>query len=124
LILTLHQLQEQDGDKYPAIKTIYSKRAIIKNNICSFKINFYMSATEIKKQLHTYIDMINDETKLAILNEAAEVYAKNQPDILDLLTPEQLDRLKESIQQANEGKTISYEEVKKLSREWLRKSTK
>ena len=83
-----------------------------------------MSTTEIKKQLHTYIDMIDDETKLVMLNEAAEVYATNQPDILDLLTAEQLERLKESIKQANEDKTISHEEVKKLSGEWLKKNTK
>lgn len=80
-----------------------------------------MSATEIRKQLHAYIDMIDDEDKLEMLNEAAEVYATQQQDILDFLTPEQLERLNDSIKQADESKTISHEDVKKISREWLKK---
>ena len=81
-----------------------------------------MAKSEIKKQLHAYIDMIEDESQLEMLNEAAEAYAtKNQPDILDVLTNEQLERLKQSIQQINEGKVISHEEVIKISRQWVMK---
>ncbi len=79
-----------------------------------------MAKSEIKKQLHAYIDMIDDESQLEMLNDAAEAYAtKQQPDILDILTNEQLERLKQSIQQINEGKVISHEEVIKISRQWL-----
>ena len=47
-----------------------------------------MAKSEIKKQLHTYIDMIEDEGQLEMLNEAAEIYtARKQPDIVDFLTP-------------------------------------
>ena len=64
-----------------------------------------MAKSEIKKQLHAYIDMIEDESQLEVLHDAAEVYAtKKQPDLPDSLTPEQLLRLEESIKQANEGK--------------------
>jgi HJR/Mrr/RecB family endonuclease len=81
-----------------------------------------MAKSEIKKQLHAYIDMIEDESQLEMLNEAAAAYAtKNQPDILDVLTNEQLERLKQSIQQINEGKVISHEEVIKISRQWVMK---
>lgn len=80
-----------------------------------------MAKAEIKKQLHEFIDMIEDESHLQMLNEAAEVYATRQPDIIDLLTPEQLKRLEESINQADEGKLTSHEEVKKISSQWLTK---
>jgi predicted transcriptional regulator len=80
-----------------------------------------MAKAEIKKQLHEFIDMIEDESQLQMLNEAAEVYATKQPDIIDLLTPEQLSRLEESINQAEEGKLTPHEEVKKISSQWLTK---
>ncbi len=79
-----------------------------------------MDKTRIKKQLHNYIDMIEDESQLEMLNEAAETYAiKKKTDILDLLTGEQLERLEQAIQQVDEGKIISHEEVIKISRQWL-----
>ena len=80
-----------------------------------------MSIQEIKKQLHAYIDMIEDETELQMLNEAAEVYATSQPEILDLLSSEQQKRLDESIKQADEGKLVSHEEIMKQSKQWLMK---
>ena len=78
-----------------------------------------MAKAEIKKQLHEFIDMIEDESQLQMLNDAAEVYATKQPDIIDLLTPVQLKRLDESIKQAEEGKLTPHEEVKKISSQWL-----
>ncbi len=57
----------------------------------------------MKKQLHIYIDMIEDKDQLEMLNEAAEAYATKQPDILDLLTPEQLEKLKESHEEIRNG---------------------
>ncbi len=79
-----------------------------------------MAKAEIKKQLHAYIDLIEDEVQLEMLHEAAEVYAaKKQPDIIDSLTPEQLKRLQKSIMQADEGKLTPHEDVIKISKEWL-----
>ena len=83
-----------------------------------------MPTAEIKKKLHSYIDMIEDEVKLEMLNEAAEAYATNQPDVIDLLTPVQLNRLERSLKQADEGNTVSNEEVMKMSREWVKVHTK
>ena len=80
-----------------------------------------MAVDEIKRKLHSYIDAIEDETQLQLLNEAAEAYATRQPDIMDLLTPEQLSRLEKSVKQANEGKLTSHEEVMKLAKQWLTK---
>ncbi len=35
-----------------------------------------MNHPEIKKRLHDYIDMIEDESQLQMLSDGAEVYAK------------------------------------------------
>ncbi len=78
-----------------------------------------MALEHLKKQLHSYVDMIEDETQLQMLNEAAETYVTKKPDALDLLTPAQLQRLEESLKQADEGKLTPHEEVMKLSKQWL-----
>ena len=81
-----------------------------------------MAKSEIKRQLHAYIDMIEDESQLEILHDAAEVYVtKNQPDILDSLTPEQLARLQQSIKNADDGKLTPHEDVIKIAKQWLMK---
>lgn len=80
-----------------------------------------MSISDLKKKLHNYIEQIEDKTQLQLLNEAAQAYATQQPDIIDLLTPEQLKHLEASIKQADEGKVIPHDEVIKLSKQWLSK---
>jgi hypothetical protein len=79
-----------------------------------------MAKSEIKKQLHAYIDMIEDESQLEMLHDAAEKYVtKNQPDVPDSLTPEQLARLQQSIKDADEGKLTSQEDVLIISKQWV-----
>ena len=80
-----------------------------------------MASDNLKKQLHSYIDMIDDETQLQILHETAENYVTKPADILDLLTQDQLKQLEESLKQADENKLIPHEEVMKLSKQWLTK---
>lgn len=76
----------------------------------------------IKKQIHEYIDMINDESQLEILYETAEAYAKGEKrDILDSLGEKQLERLQESIKQADDGKLTPHEKVLQISKQWLTK---
>ena len=41
-----------------------------------------MSKSEIIKQLHEFIDKIEDESQLQMLNDAAKVYATKQEEIL------------------------------------------
>ncbi|MEJ7679939.1 MAG: hypothetical protein WKG06_19190 [Segetibacter sp.] len=67
-----------------------------------------------------YVGKIEDETQLEMLNEAA-AYSTKQTDILDLLTPDQLKRLEESIEQADQGKIITHEEAMKIALQWLTK---
>ena len=63
-----------------------------------------MEISDIKKQLHAYIDMIEDEEQLQMLNDEAHAYATKQPDILDLLTPEELEKLKNQLSRQIEAK--------------------
>ena len=81
-----------------------------------------MDKQKLKEKLHEYIDKLEDEQELYMLHEATVEYRKaGNKDITDELTPEQLERLKESIKQADEGKTIPHEEAMKLAGTWLRK---
>ena len=80
-----------------------------------------MASDNLKKQLHSYIEMIDDETQLQILHETAKNYVTKPADILDLLTQDQLEQLEESLKQADENKLIPHEEVMKLSKQWLTK---
>jgi predicted transcriptional regulator len=79
-----------------------------------------MTNTEIKKQLHQYIDLLEDETQLNILNETAEAYISNHNGS-DTLSEEQIARLKKSIKEADEGKVISNDEMNKRIKGWLTK---
>jgi predicted transcriptional regulator len=81
-----------------------------------------MDKKKLKEELHQYIDSLEDETALQMLHEATVDYEtyKNK-DILDELTPEQQARLKESIKQVEEGKTISHEEAMKQIASWRSK---
>ena len=74
----------------------------------------------LKKKLHEQIDALDDELALQMLHEAAVEYSKAE-GTRDDLTPEQIERLNESLQQLDNGQWKSNEEVMKLSKIWLRK---
>jgi len=81
-----------------------------------------MDKKKLKEELHQYIDKLEDETALQMLHEAAVAYeTAGEKDVVDELTPEQLERLKESLEQLNNGQWKSHDEVMKESRTWLRK---
>ncbi len=76
----------------------------------------------MKAAIHEKIDQLNNETVLQMLEEAITTYSSSsEKDILDELTPEQQKRLKESVEQTNDGKTIPDDEVKQKAKEWLSK---
>ncbi|WP_207510260.1 hypothetical protein [Longitalea luteola] len=57
-----------------------------------------------------------------MLHEAAVAYeTAADKGAIEELTPEQQKRLKESLEQLNNGQWKSHEEVKKEARSWLRK---
>ncbi len=72
----------------------------------------------LKKKLHEQIDAIEDEMALHMLHEAAVEYGKVEEAREDL-TPAQVEKLQKSLEQANNGETVSHEEAKKRMKEWL-----
>jgi len=55
-----------------------------------------------------------------MVEEAVTAYGNtSSKDIIDKLTPEQQQRLQDSIKQANTGQTIPHDEVKQKTKEWL-----
>jgi len=82
-----------------------------------------MSRDEIKRlksTIYKKVDQLNDETFLQMVEEAVTAYSSaSQKDILDELTPDQQKRLHESIHQADNGNTVSNDEVKQKVKEWL-----
>jgi hypothetical protein len=74
----------------------------------------------LKDKIHYHINELEDETALQMLQEAVIAYSSpSKKDILDELTEDQKKRLYQSIQEANEGKTLTNEEVKQQAKEWL-----
>lgn len=78
---------------------------------------------ELKKELHNLIDNIQDEHILHVLNDDIVPYIiENRTGVQDAeedpLTDEQLKKLEEAIQQADEGKVMNLEEFKKKMASW------
>lgn len=79
-----------------------------------------MNHSNLKKEIVNYIDLIEDESQLQMLNDLAAVYAnKNPQDIIDFFPPLQLEKLEKSIRQAKIGNTHSHEGAKQISKQWL-----
>ena len=77
---------------------------------------------KIKTSIHEKVEQLKDETLLQMVEEAVTSYG-NTPskDVIDELTPEQQQRLHESVKQADNGQTIPNAEVKQKANEWLSK---
>jgi phage terminase small subunit len=81
-----------------------------------------MDKKKLKEKLHRQIDDLEEEMALQMLHEAAAEYAKTEKDdVADELTPEQVERLNESLRQLDNGQWKTHEEVMKLSKTWLTK---
>jgi hypothetical protein len=83
---------------------------------------------ELKKKLHELIDSIDDEHVLSVLNEDIVPYVienrtkeadEEADEAEDNLTEEQVKQLEQAIKEADEGKTMSYEEFKQRMSRWL-----
>jgi len=76
------------------------------------------SSKEIKKELHEYIDEMEDEETLWMLREDMVEYLKKGVKEDNELTKEQELQLEEAIRQADAGETMSLEEFKKKMSTW------
>lgn len=80
------------------------------------------TSQEMKKELHEYIDSIDDEKTLMTVHEEVSAYLKD--DMIkenDALTEEQEKQLEEAIRQAEAGETTPWEELKASLEEWRKK---
>ena len=79
-----------------------------------------MKNSHLKKQIIKYIDSIEDESQLKMLHDLSAEYANEKPrDIIEFLPPNKLERLDKSVRQAKIGNTVSHQEVKQISKQWL-----
>ena len=81
------------------------------------------TSEELKKELHEYIDRIDDEETLWMVHEEVAAYLKNGfikqlDEEVDYLTEEQEKELEEAIRQADAGEIISEEEYLKATARW------
>lgn len=89
------------------------------------------SKKQLKKELHQLIDSIEDEHVLNVLNDDVVPFViqsriKETDAGEDDLTAEQEKELKKAMGEADRGETISFEEFKEQTEQWLTdlKSTK
>ena len=82
-----------------------------------------MSKEKLKKELHELIDNIEDEALLNIMKEDAVAYQKSSEEIDDLsdLTAEERAELEEMAKEDPDKDSVSFEEYKKITNEWLSK---
>ena len=78
----------------------------------------HMEKTILKEWLHELIDAEEDQLKLESIFRALN---GSKRDILDDLTPQQLERLNESMEQVQRGEVIPHEVVKAEIEAWLTK---
>jgi len=80
------------------------------------------SSEQLKKELHEYIDSIEDEKTLMMVHEDLVEYLKKgkvgKNEEKDYLTEEQEKQLDEAICQADAGEFVSEEEYIKATARW------
>jgi len=80
------------------------------------------SSEQLKKELHEYIDSIDDEETLWMVREEIVEYIKKEnlleEDDNNDLTEEQNKRLNEAIRQANAGEVMDLDEFKRRMSLW------
>jgi hypothetical protein len=80
------------------------------------------TAEQLKKELHEYIDSIDNKETLKMVHEDVSAYLKkdtsNENDEDNELTEEQERELDEAIRQADAGKTIGFDEFKRKMSGW------
>lgn len=79
--------------------------------------------TTIKTNFHKLIDSVDNPDILENFFSALNYYVNknNSIDIVDELTDKQKKRLSASLKQANTGKTVTNEEMKKEIKQWRTK---
>lgn len=81
-----------------------------------------MPVNDLKKELVSYIESTNDEELLSLLKEDFMFYRKvKETDIIDSLTPKQLQELNELSAEDDLQDTQTLDEFKKATDKWRTK---
>ena len=80
-----------------------------------------MTKTEIKQNIHSLIDNVEDETVLEQLQEMIKYMATEGTTNWNSLSEAERKSIEEGLKQLNNGEKIDYEDVKKKYPEWLKK---
>ena len=79
-----------------------------------------MTKTEIKQNIHTLVETMDNENILIQVKEMLESISNESISFSNLSIEEQKS-IQKGIEQLNNGEKIDYEDVKKSYPEWLRK---
>jgi hypothetical protein len=82
------------------------------------------SSEEIKKELHEYIDNIEDEETLWMVREDVVEYLKKEKleaDEEEDLTEEQIEEFDKAVKEMENGEFVTMNDFKKAMRRWITK---
>lgn len=77
-----------------------------------------MTKAEIKQSIHSLVDTIEDESKLEQIQEMLGYWVNKEKVSV---SPEEMEAIEEGLKDVEEGRTISYEDLKKKHSEWFGK---
>lgn len=80
-----------------------------------------MAVTTIKEEFHRLIDEIKDDGYLTDLFESVAGFARQKSDVLENLSPAELQRLDDAFEQVKNGRAVSDTEMRKKYEKWLTK---
>ena len=93
---------------------------IVEDSVDDNTLCIICMSNDIKLKIYQLLDDINDDN---ILNQVMEdvVFYTSKKDIIDTLSPEQMDELDIALKEANDNQTIPWADFKKEMNEWRKK---
>ncbi len=78
------------------------------------------SSKELKKEIHEYIDSIDDEETLWMVHENVVEYLKKgkEIEVEDNLTAEEVSEINTGLDQIENGETVNWDEYLKATSKW------
>lgn len=80
-----------------------------------------MTKTEIKQNIHSLIDEVDDKNKLEEIQEFVDFIINNQTIERESLSEGECKAVEEGLKDSKEGRTFSYEDFKKKHSKWFEK---
>lgn len=81
-----------------------------------------MSTLELRNEIHSLVDKIDDDEQLSILYEVVLTLNSQTGSLCDTLTREEQEELREAIEEGKDSKNwIPHEQVREEYKKWLSK---